>query len=47
MTDQTTRFAFWGRCSTEDRQDPEASRAWQYSRADQLVAPRGGVIVAE
>src|SRR6266542_5717566 len=47
MTDDGTRFAFWGRCSTEDRQDPEASRAWQYSRADQLVAPRGGVIVAE
>lgn len=42
-----TRLAFWGRCSTEDRQDPEASRAWQYSRAEQLVAPRGGVIVAE
>jgi site-specific DNA recombinase len=40
-------FAFWGRCSTEDRQDPEASRAWQYARADQLVVPRGGVIVAE
>ncbi len=47
MTDKRTRFAFWGRCSTEDRQDPEASRAWQYSRADQLVAPRGGLIVAE
>ena len=47
MTEERTRFAFWGRCSTEDRQDPEASRAWQYSRAGQLVAPRGGVIVAE
>ena len=41
------KFAFWGRVSTEDRQDPEASRAWQYSRARQLVAPRGGEIVAE
>ncbi|MFI0411931.1 recombinase family protein [Actinomadura sp. 3N508] len=41
------KLAFWGRCSTEDRQDPEASRAWQYSRAEQLVTPRGGVIVAE
>ncbi|MFD0857275.1 recombinase family protein [Actinomadura adrarensis] len=40
-------FAFWGRCSTEDRQDFEASRAWQYSRAEQLVTPRGGTIVAE
>ena len=43
----TTRFAFWGRCSTEDRQDPEASRAWQYQRARQLVTPSGGAIVAE
>jgi site-specific DNA recombinase len=47
LAEPATKFAFWGRCSTEDRQDPEASRAWQYSRADQLVAPRGGVIVAE
>ena len=42
-----TKLAFWGRVSTQDRQDPEASRAWQYSRADELVAPRGGEIVAE
>ncbi len=40
-------FAFWGRCSTEDRQDPEASRAWQIRRAKALIEPRGGVIVAE
>ncbi|WP_206061003.1 hypothetical protein [Nonomuraea basaltis] len=40
-------LAFWGRCSTEDRQDPEASRAWQISRAKALVEPRGGRIVAE
>ena len=40
-------FAFWGRCSTEDRQDPEASRAWQVRRARALIGPRGGVIVAE
>ncbi|MFI6326496.1 recombinase family protein [Nonomuraea sp. NPDC050556] len=40
-------LAFWGRCSTEDRQDPEASRAWQISRAKALVVPRGGRIVAE
>ena len=32
MTDQTTRFAFWGRVSTEDNQDPESSRAWQITR---------------
>jgi site-specific DNA recombinase len=42
-----TKLAFWGRVSTQDRQDPQASRAWQYSRADQLVTPRGGEIVAE
>ncbi|TDB85603.1 recombinase family protein [Actinomadura sp. KC216] len=41
------KHAFWGRCSTEDRQDPEASRAWQYSRAEQLITPRDGLIVAE
>ena len=27
------RFAFYGRVSTEDNQDPEASRNWQRSRA--------------
>ncbi|RSN03136.1 recombinase family protein [Nonomuraea sp. WAC 01424] len=42
-----TELAFWGRCSTEDRQDPEASRAWQISRARSLVEPRGGRIAAE
>lgn len=40
-------LAFWGRCSTEDRQDPEASRAWQLSRARTLVEPQGGRITAE
>jgi len=43
----TMRFAFYGRVSTEDRQDPEASRAWQLDRARRLVEPAGGVIVAE
>jgi site-specific DNA recombinase len=42
-----TRFAFYGRVSTEDNQDPEASRAWQLRRARALIAPRGGVIVVE
>lgn len=42
-----TKLAFWGRVSTQDRQDPQASRAWQYSRAKQLVTPRGGQIVTE
>jgi site-specific DNA recombinase len=42
-----TRFAFYGRVSTEDNQDPEASRAWQLSRSRALIEPRGGEIVAE
>jgi site-specific DNA recombinase len=41
------RFAFLGRVSTEDQQDPEASRNWQKSRATALIEPRGGLIVAE
>jgi site-specific DNA recombinase len=40
-------FAFLGRVSTEDQQDPEASRAWQLHRSRQLIEPHGGVIVAE
>ncbi|WP_433177286.1 recombinase family protein [Actinoallomurus sp. CA-150999] len=41
------RFAFYGRVSTEDQQDPEASRHWQLTRARSLIDPHGGVIVAE
>ncbi|MQY39786.1 hypothetical protein SRB17_78140 [Streptomyces sp. RB17] len=41
------RFAFAGRCSTEDLQDPEASRNWQLTRARALIEPAGGQIVAE
>jgi hypothetical protein len=41
------RFAFEGRCSTEDQQDPESSRAWQLTRARLLIEPHGGQIVAE
>jgi site-specific DNA recombinase len=37
-------FAFYGRVSTEDNQDPESSRQWQLSLARNLIAPRGGVI---
>ena len=40
-------LAFYGRVSTEDQQDPEASRGWQLSRARRLVEPVGGRIVAE
>ena len=40
-------FAFLGRVSTEDAQDPEASRGWQLRRAKALIEPYSGVIVAE
>jgi DNA invertase Pin-like site-specific DNA recombinase len=42
-----TRFAFYGRVSTEDQQDPESSRVWQLSLSRQLVEPAGGQIVAD
>jgi hypothetical protein len=38
-------FAFYGRVSTEDNQDPESSRQWQISLATSLITPRGGQIV--
>jgi hypothetical protein len=38
------RFAFLGRVSTEDLQDPVASRQWQLSRAAALVADRGRIV---
>jgi hypothetical protein len=41
------RFAFYGRVSTEDNQDPEASRNWQLTRANALIEPRGGRIVVQ
>jgi DNA invertase Pin-like site-specific DNA recombinase len=41
------RFAFYGRVSTEDQQDPESSRGWQLSLSRQLIDPAGGEIVAE
>lgn len=43
----TRRFAFYGRVSTEDAQDPESSRGWQLRRARDLIGPTGGAIVAE
>jgi site-specific DNA recombinase len=42
-----TKFAFYGRVSTEDNQDPASSRAWQLSRSKALIESRGGIIVAE
>jgi site-specific DNA recombinase len=41
------KFAFYGRVSTEDQQDPEASRAWQLARATALIEPAGGEIIRE
>jgi len=47
MAEQTIPFASWERVSTEDRQDPESSRSWQYARGNALIEPHGGVIVVE
>src|SRR6266496_4539730 len=41
------RFAFYGRVSTEDQQDPTSSRNWQLARARQVIEPANGQIVAE
>jgi site-specific DNA recombinase len=41
------KFAFYGRVSTEDQQDPESSRGWQLTRSRALIESRGGMIVAE
>ena len=40
-------LAFYGRCSTEDNQDPETSRGWQLSNARKFVEPYGGGVSAE
>lgn len=42
-----TRFAFYGRVSTEDQQDPASSRNWQLTRARQLIEPTNGEVVEE
>lgn len=39
-------FAFYGRVSTEDMQDPVASRLWQLDRARSII-PAGADVVAE
>ncbi len=39
-----TRFAFAGRVSTEDQQDPETSRNWQLARAQALIAQQGQIV---
>ncbi len=40
----TLRFAFYGRVSTEDQQDPETSRNWQRTRAQALVEAHGHIV---
>lgn len=34
------RFAFYGRVSTEDQQDPESSKQWQLTEAVNSLNPR-------
>src|SRR5664279_2081226 len=41
------RFAFYGRVSTEDQQDPTSSRNWQLARSRQVIEQAGGEIVDE
>src|SRR5262245_3040724 len=38
------RFAFYGRVSTEDNQDPASSRAWQLTRSLALIGAHGVVV---
>jgi len=38
------RFAFCGRVSTEDQQDPDASRNWQLARARALTERHGEIV---
>ncbi len=38
------RFAFAGRVSTEDQQDPDASRNWQIGRAKALIGQHGHIV---
>lgn len=41
------RLAFYGRCSTEDNQDPATPKAWQLGEAQRFVEPLGGEVVEE
>ncbi|MDX8030288.1 recombinase family protein [Lentzea sp. BCCO 10_0856] len=45
--DDVGPVAFYGRCSTEDNQDPETSHAWQFGNAQKFVEPLGGVLIDE
>jgi len=46
VVDPWSRFAFYGRMSTEEYQDRETSSRWQRQVAEETIAGRG-VIVAE
>lgn len=37
-------FAFYGRVSTEDQQDPASSRNWQLARSRQIIEPDGEIV---
>lgn len=45
--DSIGEVAFYGRCSTEDNQDPATSRGWQLGNAQKFVEPFGGRVSAE
>ncbi|QYN18841.1 recombinase family protein [Amycolatopsis sp. DSM 110486] len=47
VDDGIGELAVYGRCSTEDNQDPETSRGWQFGNARKFVEPLGGRVVAE
>ena len=42
-----TNFAFYGRVSTEDQQDPASSRNWQLARSRQIIEQVSGDVVTE
>ncbi|RZU53215.1 recombinase-like zinc beta ribbon protein [Krasilnikovia cinnamomea] len=44
MLESGLRFAFYGRVSTQEYQDPVSSRRWQLDFAAELVAGRGPVV---
>jgi hypothetical protein len=47
VDDGIGELAFYGRCSTEDNQDPETSLGWQLGNARKFVGPLGGQVTAE
>ncbi|MCX2950201.1 recombinase family protein [Lentzea sp. NEAU-D7] len=47
MLDGIGPVALYGRCSTEDNQDPKTSRGWQFGNATKFVEPFGAEVVAE